>query len=58
VYEKIMGLPKEHLDYPYASATLMSFSGQGMQQQTAFAIRSVIAAIAKRLMKKKQKPPR
>ena len=53
-----MGLPKEHLDYPYASATLMSFSGQGMQQQTAFAIRSVIAAIAKRLMKKKQKPPR
>jgi hypothetical protein len=32
-------------DYSKASATLRSRSEQGMQQQTAFAMRSVIATI-------------
>jgi len=46
------------LDYPETSATLRSRSVQGIQQQTALAIRSVIAASEKRLLKRKQYPPR
>ena len=46
------------LDYPQASANLRSRSVQGMQQQTALAIRSVISTIEKLRLKRKQKPPR
>ena len=40
------------LDYLFASATLRSCSVQGMQQQTALAIRSVIPASVKRRLKR------
>ena len=42
------------LDYPQTSATLRSRSVSGTQQQTAFAIRSVIPAIEKRRLTRKQ----
>jgi hypothetical protein len=38
---------QEILDYPQTSATLKARSGNGMQQQTALAILSVIANILK-----------
>lgn len=55
VEEKIY---KTYRDYPWASASPRSRSVQGVQQQTALAIRSVIAIIEKRRLKRKQKPPR
>ena len=45
---------KLNLDYPQASATLRSRSVAGLQQQTALAMRSVIVAIEKRRLKRKQ----
>lgn len=42
------------LGYPQDSAALSSRSMHGMQLQTAFAMRSVIATIEKRLLKRKQ----
>ena len=56
--ENIQSLATQLLDYAQSSATLSACSGQGLHTQTALAIRSVIAAILKRLLKRKQKPPR
>ena len=46
------------LDYAQSSAALKARSGHGLHLQTAFAIRSVIADILKRLLNRKQKLPR
>ncbi len=45
-------------DYAQSSAALKARSGHGLHLQTAFAIRSVIADILKRLLNRKQKLPR